>query len=603
MTGYRDKDLNINEKYILRIISTILTVAFFNMLTVEGEWNVIEYVNKIDTTGFIISIVCVFVIYTCFDIIFKRAETKNIDAVVFGIIAVVFGFYMLIGGIDIYLTIITVLFVVIAVRYVLMRFPVTLKNFKLTKTQGIMIIVFLAVLTLLYVGSLVVLRYYLFKTPTYDFGIFSQMYYYMKETGMPMTTCERDYYLSHFAIHFSPVFYLILPIYMIFPHPVTLIIMQLIIVMLGAVPVYFICKNRKYSNFISFGLAAVFLLYPTMRTGLFYDFHENKFLPVMLLWLIYFIDNTKMQKKKRIAGIIIFALLSLMIKEDAAIYVACIGLFNLVYKKDSGDKKTGAILFLGAVLYFFIVFYCLGKFGAGNAITSIGRYDNLMVSSEDGLTGMIMNIIKDPAFVIKQLLKKEKLEFIFWTMMPLLFIPLFVKKISMYILLIPYMVMNLLTNYTYQYDIGFQYTYGSCTLLIYMAVLYFEGAENIKKKRCLILMLITTLLCTTNAMSGKNIYYENVEETLESNEEIFDLLETIPEDASVKASTWFVPALSQREEVYDYDYSDEETDFIVFDMRTQSVRNKNNVKIAELTSEGYSIYEEIEDKVVILYKK
>lgn len=603
MKGYKDRDLSICETYVMRVISALLIVALVNLVTIDSEWNKIEYVNHINNIGFIISIICTFIIVTCISVMAKKSRIHNIDAVIFMAVSVAFGFFILFVGRDIYFTVTVVFFVILAVRYILLRFPCTLKQFVPGKKMVFMFIIFVAVLTLIYVGSLVVLRYYLFRTPTFDFGIFSQMYYYMKETGMPMTTCERNYYLSHFAIHFSPVFYLILPVYMIFPSPVTLIVMQLLIVMSGAIPIYFICRNKKMSNLITGGLVTVFLLYPTMRSGLFYDFHENKFLPPLLLWLIYFLDNENMSVKKRRAGIIIFTLLSLMVKEDAAIYVACIGLFILAYKREKKEKLTGLIILAGAVLYFCIVFYCLNKFGHGSSINSIGRYDNLMVSSEDGLTGMVMNILKDPAYVIKQLMKTEKLEFFLWTMVPLLFTPLFAKKISMYILMIPYMVMNFLTNYGYQYDIGFQYTYGSCTLLIYMAIMYFEGAETLRKKRCILLMVTASLLCTTNALADKNSYYTEAEACLEDNMEILELFETIPKNASVSASTWFVPALSQRDEIHDYDsYKDTITDYFVFDMRYESSRTKYEKVIKELKEQGYIVFGEIEEKVLILKK-
>ncbi len=61
-------------------------------------------------------------------------------------------------------------------------------------------------------------RIFTFSTPTYDFGIFSQMFYYMKETGMPLTTVERDGLLSHFNVHMSPIYYLLLPFYVALSH-------------------------------------------------------------------------------------------------------------------------------------------------------------------------------------------------------------------------------------------------------------------------------------------------------------------------------------------------------------------------------------------------
>ena len=58
----------------------------------------------------------------------------------------------------------------------------------------------------LFVSAWTVGRVMSFCTPTFDFGIFAQMFYNMKETGLPLTTVERDGLLSHCAVHMSPIY-------------------------------------------------------------------------------------------------------------------------------------------------------------------------------------------------------------------------------------------------------------------------------------------------------------------------------------------------------------------------------------------------------------
>lgn len=602
-TGIRDKSLSIWERLFLRVISSVLIITVNNLIFMDGNWSDISYTENISILMWLLEVAVIFGIITLINYLLSMIDLHNIDAVILFMSSLLMGLMMLIESGNIYLTVITVAFVLFSTGFIIKRFPYFIKGISFSSKTGKLILLGLFLLTFIYVGALVVLRYFLFKTPNFDFGIFSQMFYYMKETGMPMTTTERNYYLSHFAIHFSPIFYLILPIYIIFPHPVTLIVVQLLIVLSGAIPVYLICKNKKYSVFITVGIVSVFLLYPTMRSGLFYDFHENKFLTPLLLWLLYFTEKEGLSVKHKSIGIGVFTLLSLMVKEDAAIYVACIGLFLMVYKKRKNERLTGLFIMLGAIIYFLIVYYLLGKYGAGSSINSIGRYENFLVSDNDGLADMLMNIFKDPAYAIKQLLTAEKLEFVLWTMVPVLFVPLISGKASVYILLIPYLVMNLLTNYVYQYDIGFQYTYGSCTLLIYMVILWFEGADTIKKRICVILMVISSLLTSANAIASRNAYFNNVKNELEYCDEIFEILETIPMDKSVCADTWFVPALSGRRVIYEYnDNADMKTDFIVLDKRSKKAEEKTKKIVEKKLQEGYHIFGEIEEKIVILEK-
>lgn len=98
------------------------------------------------------------------------------------------------------------------------------------------LVAIMAALWLAFVIGGTVCRYLLNWSSTFDFGIFSQMYYYMKETLLPLTTCERDGLLSHFAVHMSPAYYLFLPIYWLFPNPITLFVIQAGVIAAGVVP-------------------------------------------------------------------------------------------------------------------------------------------------------------------------------------------------------------------------------------------------------------------------------------------------------------------------------------------------------------------------------
>ncbi len=102
-----------------------------------------------------------------------------------------------------------------------------------------------------FVGYICCLYYNNHWTSCFDFGIFSQMFYHMKESGLPLVTCERDRLLSHFAVHFSPIYYLLLPIYMLIPDPRTLLVMQALIVASGVIPLLLICSVNSPVNTIN----------------------------------------------------------------------------------------------------------------------------------------------------------------------------------------------------------------------------------------------------------------------------------------------------------------------------------------------------------------
>ena len=142
------------------------------------------------------------------------------------------------------------------------------------------------VLFFLFVSVWTVCRVYSFSVPTYDFGIFAQMFHSMKTTGLPMTTVERDGMLSHFAVHVSPIYYLMLPFYWIVPIPATLQVLQAAVLASAVIPLWKLGKHHNLTPVMRFYLCLLLLVYPAYAGGTSYDIHENAYLTPLILWLL-----------------------------------------------------------------------------------------------------------------------------------------------------------------------------------------------------------------------------------------------------------------------------------------------------------------------------
>ena len=136
-----------------------------------------------------------------------------------------------------------------------------------------------------------VCRVYSFSTPTFDFSIFAQMFYSMKTEGLPITTVERDGALSHFAVHVSPIYYLLLPFYWLAPTPATLQVLQAAVLATAVIPLWKLGKQHGLTPPLRTMLCFLLLLYPAYAGGASYDIHENAFLTPLILWLFYGIDR------------------------------------------------------------------------------------------------------------------------------------------------------------------------------------------------------------------------------------------------------------------------------------------------------------------------
>ena len=190
-TGIRDKALSVWERLLLRGISSVLIVTVLNLLTIDSNWKEISYTENISAVMWLINVAIAFAIISIINILLRMTGLYNVDAVILFMSSLLTGLMMLIEASDIYLSLITVAFVLFCAGFLIKRFPYFIKRLSFSSTTVKLTLFGLFLLTFIYVGTLVVLRYFLFKTPNFDFGIFSQMFYYMKETGLPMTTTER----------------------------------------------------------------------------------------------------------------------------------------------------------------------------------------------------------------------------------------------------------------------------------------------------------------------------------------------------------------------------------------------------------------------------
>ncbi len=414
-----------------------------------------------------------------------------------------------------------------------------------------------AVLTVLFfwfVSSWGVGRVNSYCAPSYDFGIFSQMFYYMKETGLPMTTLERDGLLSHFQVHMSPIYYLLLPFYSLAPYPATLQVLQAAVLACAVIPLWLIGKHHGLSCLQRTVVCALLLLYPAFSGGTGYDIHENCFLTPLLLWLLYGID------KKNIPITSVAAVLTLLVKEDAAVYVGIIALYLLIRSglhREKWGAITGGVLLVGAVGYFFAVTGYLAQSGDG---VMTYRYDNFLYGDSDSLITVIFAVIMNPMKVLYECVDAEKLKFIGQTMLPLLGLPLLTRRFERYILLIPYVLINLMPDYQYQHNILFQYTFGSTACLIYLAAVNVADLHlQWHRLGALALTAAVSVGYFTATVLPEGTKYPQYTETYAAYYALVgDTLDKIPEEASVAATTFYTTRLSQRRVLYDVLYCSQE---------------------------------------------
>lgn len=451
---------------------------------------------------------------------------------------------------------------------------------------------------------------------TFDIGIFTQMFESMRRDLSQITTLERDKFLSHFNVHISPIYYLMLPIYHLLPYGETLEVLQVLIVFSGLIPLYLILRKMDFPQFTKPLALLWFLVTPAMTTAGAYHLHENCFLVPLLLWLIY----ANMRQWKWQLGLIV--LLTLMIKEDAFIYVVSVGLYFLLQKRfDQSQRSKLTIVFsqlIFPMLYFAISLFILNHFGEG---VMAGRFDidNFLPGGQKGLLKVLENIFLNPTYTFASFFTQAKLKYIFILFLTQAFLPILQKEWVNYLLLIPLVVINLLSNWLYQVDFGFQYSYGTNVLVLFMSLLALEAIwqstqakETFKLCKTVlsflsvaVLMSVGVLYTHINGWSQDMLAYRRDSERYD---DVHYVLSTIDSNKRVLAYHSYTVDLRRVRELYDVFYHndrkfDNTIDLVVVPRSvTESNESTESKVVAIYNEKGYKEAPQSTKQVLVLEK-
>lgn len=466
-------------------------------------------------------------------------------------------------------------------------------------------------LSIVYVFYLCVVVYYKVKTievSTFDIGIFSQMFERMNTDWTPITTLERDRVLSHFAVHVSPIFYVMLPVYKLFPYVETLDILQVLVAFSAIIPLRLLLTKLKLSQLTNILTVAWFVLFPVITTAGGTHLHENCFLTALIFWLFYFIVSE--QK----LGIIGSTLLLLLVKEDAFIYVISIGSYFILQKRFTLSKTTKVRILLADIIlplvYFVFAMYLLSVYGEGGMVS---RFDTYLQNGESGLFMVLKNLLTHPEYVVSTIFTAKRLGYLFLMLAPLCFLPLVQRSWENYLLALPLVVINLLPNWPYQYDIGFQYSYGSAALLFLMAILSLEELylHKILQEKFVVLTVAIGIVVSgillhqlTHKWSFNIGYYHQNKQNFD---DIRFTLESLPAESSVVAEHPYTSVLKKHQKLYDIFYHngqkvDSSIDFVVIPRKSKDTSELYVELIKQYENLGYKESKYSSNEIFILEK-
>jgi len=603
------------EKIVMRVLASWFAVNFLVKIFSAANFANKDYLQDSSLFVFFLKTIAVFFVITVIDFLFPVIRVDGF-AFLFFILAYSFSLLPQTLGSPVvneyYFAIALLAFLAVVLYYVLRNDLLNVSDIpyinkiKLNNKATVFIVAALGVAFAVFVSLITVCRYLSFSAPNFDFGLFVNMFHNMRTRFFPYVTSERNLLLSHFAVHISPIYYLMLPFYLLFPYPHTLQILQAVVLASGIVPLYLLAKHKGLSNNTIVFLSFLYALYPALSSGCYYDLHENCFLTALLFWTFYFYE------KKKYILLYIFAFLVLLVKEDAAVYVAFFALYTILsnlLEKNYRASLHGCALFVLATVYFGFAWFIMSKYGQG--IMDKSRYGNY-IPNDGNITNMVKTALINPGYVFTQLLTAEKVIYLFKMLVPLAFLPFMTKKGVRFTLLFPLILMSLMTNYGYQFNLRFQYQFGVLAFLFYMTLLNVSEMKGFNKRFVLSFAAVAAaMIFCLNSLPDSSVIRRYINNKVNYSK-INEALKQIPPDASVKSSTFILAHIANRDEIYAIDYEAyhntdivHNTDYIVLDMRGDADAEDSIAGnyINNALRNGYNLLFEEKGLIIILIRR
>ncbi len=410
---------------------------------------------------------------------------------------------------------------------------------KLAKILKIVIIIYI-----IFVFSLCLFKYLTFQYNGLDLAIFNQVFYNSSLGNLYNFTIHPTSYLGD---HFEIIIFLLIPFYSLFKSPITLLFLQTLFLALAAVPLYLIAK--KYLNpWQTLLIIFLYLFNPvTLNINLF-EFHALALVPFFIFWTFYFYDQNKFKT------FLIFAVLSLFIREDVSFIIFMFGILAILDRKKIKWILTPVFL---SVFYFFTALKIVAYFASSQSYKFLIYYQWL---GETPLEIFKNFFLKFP-LVLQHIFTLTNLELILGFFLVFLFIPLFRPK---YLLLSLGMFAQIILGFA-SGELILRTHYGAIFLTALSIGAIFSLSWLAKNKKInffifkykdLFILLVIIGLIYNFLVLGPLITFANKLVTTDYQEIKLknEFVQQIPKDASIVTTYDLITNLSSRKQVYSLNY-------------------------------------------------
>lgn len=443
-----------------------------------------------------------------------------------------------------------------------------------------------------------------YKWETYQTG-YDQVYFqqplWNTIHGRFMQQSDFNYSDSAFAVDFMPLLVAFVPFFWLVPSPHTLFFLESLILGLGALPIFWLARDKLQNQVAALGFVAVYMLNPTLEYFNLLPFNLRASGLVLLLYAFYFFEKRRFWLFTLCAG------LAMLTRTEVSLVVTMFGFYGLLHNFWAARSLTGAktpgyarfgvrfwltpliagLAYFVVVLYFILpIFIQPGTMVLPPTVTANGPVQlsqkqldyiagsNTLIATNYGdlgqsLPDVLKNTLTHPDKTFKRVVTIHKFEYLLAMLLPFAFLNLFAPSLLLFAL--PIVGINLLSIRPSQYDYTTHYSalllfpltigaiYGIGNLLEFLQKRNLDKRFKIGQRQLkvanlpslmlgLVLVLAATQLIEKNPLPGvvRNAEKHNIVANINK------IVKQIPPDAAVTATSFLGSHLQPRQYSYDF---------------------------------------------------
>jgi uncharacterized membrane protein len=304
--------------------------------------------------------------------------------------------------------------------------------------------------------GLALIRHAAFWSGRFDLGNLTQAVWSTAHGRFLEMTDLNGQQISRLGAHFDPLVAALAPLWLAWPDPALLLVVQAVAVALGALPVFLLARRHLGGEWPALAFALGYLLYAPTQWLVVDDFHPVALGTPLLLTAFWLLDTD------RLAPFAVVAALACLTKEHIGLVVAAMGIWYAVARR----RRAGlAVAVAGIVASVVAIAVVVPHFAPGGGSPFESRYESVGGSPR----GIAHNLVTDPGQVLGALVEGRDLRYLFHLLVPLAFLSLL--GIGATLTAMPEILLNVLSDAQTQTSIHFHYTAGAIPGVVVGAVL------------------------------------------------------------------------------------------------------------------------------------